>query len=86
MSKFTHFAALTSIYFQESLLSFWGHLEVEVRQGLGDGFRIEARIVIHESDADSLKVVASPSHVDCPIIQKAKVKTEAKNAENARTI
>ncbi len=30
----------------------------EVRQGLGDGFRVEARIVIHETAADSLKVAA----------------------------
>ena len=30
----------------------------EVRQGLGDGFRIEARIVIHETDVNSLRVAS----------------------------
>lgn len=30
----------------------------DIRQGLGDGFRIEARIVIHETDDHSLKVAS----------------------------
>jgi HlyD family secretion protein len=30
----------------------------ESRKGLGDGFRIEARIVIHETDPNSLKVAS----------------------------